>query len=90
MDYENDCPYWYNNLTNESVYERPWVLGGPIEHMDPNVATAKATLFKSMLSTGGASSKNNTSGTKEDDGEEEKVREAKKMESDQEGKKNEV
>jgi len=63
MDYENDCPYWYNNLTNESVYERPWVLGGPIEQMDPNVATAKATLFKSMLSTGaGAKSKEDGEG----------------------------
>jgi hypothetical protein len=50
-DYENDCAYWFNNLTNESTYERPWCLGGPVERMDKNVATAKAAVFKSMLST---------------------------------------
>ena len=50
LDYENDCSYWYNNLTNESVYERPWSLGGPMETMDRNVADAKAAIFKGMLS----------------------------------------
>ena len=50
LDYENDCSYWYNNLTNESVYERPWSLGGPMETMDRNVANAKAAIFKGMLS----------------------------------------
>ena len=53
MDYENDCPYWYNDLTSESVYERPWCLGGKIERMSSAVATAKATVFKSMMSTAG-------------------------------------
>ena len=67
MDYENDAAYWFNSLTNESTYERPWSLGGPIDHMDPNVATAKAALFKSMLSN---AKKEKVEGkTEEDEGE---------------------
>ena len=50
-DYDNDCQYWYNQLTSESVYERPWALGGPMEYMDVNVADAKVAIFKGMLST---------------------------------------
>ena len=51
LSFFNNFEEILNNLTNESTYERPWCLGGPVERMDKNVATAKAAVFKSMLST---------------------------------------
>lgn len=57
VDYENDCPYWYNNITGESQYWRPYALGGPEEHMDKNVASAKAAVFKSLMVKGGGDGK---------------------------------
>ena len=53
VDYENDCPYWYNSLTGESQYWRPYALGGPEEQMDKDVASAKAAVFKSLMTKGG-------------------------------------
>ena len=54
VDYDNDCPYWYNSLTGESQYWRPYALGGPEEVMDKDVASAKAAIFKSLISKGGS------------------------------------
>ncbi len=52
-DYENDCPYWFNELTSESQYWRPWCLGGPEEPLSTDVADTKVALFKATLNFGG-------------------------------------
>lgn len=63
VDYENDCPYWYNSLTGESQYWRPYALGGPEEHMDKDVASAKAAVFKSLMTKGSGGGGNDAGST---------------------------